>query len=125
MAITAQRAQGVDFNYIAGGDLTTTNNRFAKQTTTEYIVINASSVLDPIVGVRHSTGIAGDPVAVADSGIIGIQAGGSLTSGDKVTTDSGGQAVGTGSGEEYHGIMLQNATAGQVKQMKIIHGFIA
>lgn len=56
--------------------------------------VQASSASDAIVGVTENLGAAdGERVDIVLSGIVEVDAGGSITVGDKLTADSNGKAV--------------------------------
>ncbi len=63
--------------------------------------VQASSASDAIVGVSENLGAAdGERVDIVLSGIVEVDAGGSITVGDKLTADSNGKAVTASGGSD-------------------------
>lgn len=87
----------------------------------------ATASTEPLVGVfQHTTGAAGDEVRVALSGITNIKLGGTVTRGDKLTSDANGKAVAAapaaGVNANYVGIALASGVVDDIIPMLLRQG---
>lgn len=100
------------YTLLAGADLSGARNKFLKMTADQTVGL-ATANTDAIVGVQDDIpfAAAGAQVAVRFGGTADIMAGAAVAAGSKVTTDGSGRAVVATTGQDYHGIALEAATA--------------
>ena len=131
MAVAYGTNVGLDYTFLTNIDLTGDQFKFVQLASTGYLVVFAAGAL-AIGGVQDSpVGTTGTPLAseVRYGGPSKVKCGGSFNAGDKLSSDSSGQAVAytgatvfTGtpyvvSGSQVLGIALQAGAAGQVTAM--------
>jgi hypothetical protein len=100
------------YTLVAGADLSTHKNKFAK-VTADYTVGLATANTDGVVGVIDDIphNAAGAQVAIRFGGTCQILAGAAFSAGAKVTPDATSRAIAAVATQDYHAIALQAATA--------------
>lgn len=83
----------------------------------------ATAATDPIVGVLQNKPKAGATGLYRMSGTTKVKAGGTVTVGDRVTTNGSGQAITTTTaGNSLLGIALESAVSGDVFEVQLTIG---
>lgn len=122
----SQYVKGFEKSFKSTNDLSTTGQFcIAKVDTSndESIVLAAAST-DPIVGVVQNKPAAGHFANVQFAGTAKIIAGGTITRGDKVTSDASGHAVTTTTNKDRMvGTALVSAVAGDIFEVMLVPGF--
>jgi len=119
---------------IAGG--TILPYRFVKpDTTADDTGIQATSITTPVLGVSDGSTKAfnsgnhaetGDPITLQGGDVVLVEAGGNITRGAMVESDSNGKAItqSSTSGLNYNGyVALQSAASGTIIRIQRIAGF--
>ena len=128
MAVAYGTNVGLDYTFLTNIDLTGDQFKFVQLASTGYLVVCAAGALAIGVVQDSPVGTTGTPLAseVRYGGPSKVKCGGSFNAGDKLSSDSSGQAVAytgatvfTGtpyvvSGSQVLGIALQAGAAGQV-----------
>lgn len=85
-------------------------------------VVAAAASTDPIVGVLQNKPKAGEPALVQWAGSSKVIAGGTVTRGDRVTSDASGHAVTTTTNKAVIvGVALQSAVSGDIFEIALSH----
>jgi hypothetical protein len=103
-------------SYIAGGDLSTSAQRFVARSGANVVAAGAGV---ETAGVLIVGGTAGQAVSVAYDGVVQVIAGGAITAGDAVTPDADAAAVAATTGDVVAGYARQTAVAGQIISVDI------
>lgn len=101
------------FSLDAGADLSAKQYFFVKVGTAD----NAAVVCgdgENALGVLINAPLSGEPAAIANSGVVKVSAGGSITRGANVASDAAGEAVTAASGDYVLGIALEAADDGDI-----------
>lgn len=86
-------------------------------------VVAASAATDPVVGILQNKPKANQGALVQWLGSSKVQAGGTITAGDRVTANSSGKAITTtSSGNSVVGIALQSAVSGDIFEVLLTPG---
>lgn len=98
--------------------------RFVKLGTADKTVIPATAGTEKIIGV--STDECGDAIGnaltIQTLGTAKIEAGGTISSGDYITSGAGGVAIATTTaGNTVRGIAVQDAVAGDIFEIQLVH----
>lgn len=110
--------------FIAGADMSALRNRFVK-VSADNTVILATANGDSIIGVQEDIpfAAAGAQVGVCLLGTPQICSGASFAAGAKLTSNGSGKAVAATTGQAYHAIAIQAATAAdELPQCKLQTG---
>lgn len=120
----SQETRSTEKGFKAGSDMLTSSKQFyiAKQTADDTVDV-ASAVTDALVGVIQNKAALNDTVSVAmvhGGGSCKVIAGGTISRGDYITTDSSGKAVRASvTGDKVIGIALQSAVANDIFEMAL------
>lgn len=101
-------------------------NRIVKPGADNTKVIVGAAATDKIIGVSDSLGAAsGETLDVILDGVALVKAGGSVSMGDLITSDSTGQGVATTTAaNRYIGVALEDAASGDLFGVRIAPGLI-
>lgn len=106
----------------AGGDLSAAQYKWvsAPANSTERVSI-VTSAGDGYGILQDKPAAAGRAACIAIGGRSKVWLGGTVDSGDEVTTDSSGRAVAVSSGEDALGVIIEGGTSGKIGSMLIRH----
>jgi hypothetical protein len=86
----------------------------------------ASAATDSVVGVIVEEAVQDKPITVQVMGIAKVVAGGTITAGNRLTSDGNGKAIATSSaGNRTFGIAMASAVAGDIVSVLLIHEHVA
>ena len=93
-------------------------------TANDHSFVIAAAATDPICGILQDTPRAGEAGTIAISGTAKVIAGGTVTRGDDVTSDSSGKAVTTTTNKDRKvGTALVSAVSGDIFEIQLCPGF--
>ena len=109
-------------SFVAGADLSAKQYRLVKLGTGTNEIVLASSATDRIIGVLQEKPKLGQPGQVAILGTSKVVAGGTISKGDCITSDSNGRAIAaTTAGDTVIGIALENAVSGDIFEILLVN----
>jgi hypothetical protein len=112
----------MQFAPFAGADLTGKLHYFVKLSA-DFTVVLATAGTEAIVGVIREEANIGKPVTVQYGGMGKAIAGGAITVGQRITSDSNGKAVATAvGGDIVVGLALMNANVGDIFTFLFVPG---
>ena len=118
----SQSVRDFEKSYISTNDLSAAQFLIvASDTSNDLAIVKAAAATDPIVGVLQSKPKAGAAAVVRHIGTTKVVCGGTITRGDKVTSDGNGKAVTTTtSGNQVVGRALQSGVSGDVIEILLM-----
>lgn len=115
------RNQGLTKTLIAGAAIAA--YRVVKFDSTDTTVIQAAAALDLSIGVSDLGGDAAEPTDVIIEGIAVVEYGGTVTRGQRLTSDSVGRAISaapaTGANAQIIGIAMVSGVSGDLGSVRI------
>lgn len=113
-------------SFVSTNDLSASTNQYLivkADTSNDESIVLAAAATDPVVGILVNLPKATHPANVQWLGSCKVQAGGTITRGDRVTANSSGQAITTTSaGNSVVGIALQSAVSGDIFEVLLTPG---
>jgi hypothetical protein len=105
---------GMTYARNAGADLSAKQSYLAKIASDGDLEL-ASAATDSVIGVVTEGAVADKPATVQFGGIAKVICGGSITAGNRLTSDGDGKAVATSSaGNRVFGIALESGSANEI-----------
>ena len=99
-------------SFVAGGDIPA--KRFVKVDGT------LAGAGEAAIGVAEYAAQSGDDLSVIMSGVVSVEAGGTVNAGDKIASDENGKAVVASTGNTVVGIALESGGAGQEIEILLV-----
>ena len=117
----SQAIRDFERSFLSTNDLSTKQYYIVKvDTSADVSVVLAAAGTDPIVGVLQNKPKAGIAAVVRWGGSTKVIAGGTITRGDRVTSDSNGKAITTTTNKDVQlGIALQSAVSGDIFEVAL------
>jgi Uncharacterized conserved protein (DUF2190) len=117
--------EGFLFAPAAGANLTGKLYYLAKMSA-DFAVVLAAAGTDQVVGVIKEENTSGNPVTVQYGGISKVLAGGTISAGNRLTSDGSGKAVATTTaGDKVFGVALMAADSGDIISVLLVTGHVA
>lgn len=118
----SQYNEGKLLTFEAAGDLSAKQYLIVKPGSGENDIAVASAASDELLGVLQNDPVQYQEAAVMIDGTTKVIAGGSISKGAMITTDSNGKAIATTTaGNKVIGIAIEDADANDVFEMAIVH----
>lgn len=120
----SQSIKSFSKSFKSTGDLSAKQNYIVKaDVSNDQSVVIAAAATDPIVGVLENKPTAGQAALVQILGTAKVIAGGTVTRGDVVTSDSAGKAITTTTDKDVAvGRALESAVAGDIFEILLMGG---
>lgn len=122
----SQAIRDFEKSYVSTNDLSATTNLYCivkVDVSNDQSIVLAAASTDPIVGVLQNLPKAKAAALVRHAGTTKVYAGGTITRGDTVTSDSSGHAVTTTVNKDRQlGIALSSAVSGDIVEI-LLGGF--
>lgn len=117
----SQAIRDFEKSYLSTNDLSASTNLYCivkVDTGADQSIVLAAASTDPIVGVLQNLPKAAKAAVVRHAGSSKVYAGGTITRGDRVTSDSSGHCITTTSNKDVQlGIALSSAVSGDIVEV--------